>query len=394
VIRLLAAVALVATKVYTGDGPPLADATVLIDGNRIVAVGPGLELPEGIEVLELEGAVVTPGLIDASSRLGLTDVVLEESAIEAAADEDDDPVRAALRVEDTFNPASFVIPTARAGGLTSALVIPSGGLISGRAAWVDLVEAEPVRKSSAALLVKIQAAEDGPGGRARAFLRLREVFEDARLFRANRGPYISRKLRDLSVSAADLGVLGRALDRELTVVFAVDRAADIRTALAIIREHRLRAALLGASEGWMLAKEIAAADVPVLMDPLANLPTSFDALQSREDGALLLHRAGVQVAFTMRGGAHRAHRLRHVAGNAVANGFPYEEALAAITRVPAEIFGMKDAGSVEPGALANLVVWNGDPFELTTWPTHVFIRGQPVAPRSRQDLLIERYLGE
>jgi imidazolonepropionase-like amidohydrolase len=271
------------------------------------------------------------------------------------------------------------------------VVIPVGGLVSGKAIWVDLVETQPVREPSVALLVSTRAVGGGRGGRARAFLRLREVFEDARLFRANRGPYISRRLRDLSLSAADLDVLGRALDQELPVVFQVDRATDIGTVLDIIREHRLKAVLLGACEGWMVADEIAAAKVPVLIDPVANLPVSFDCLQSRDDGAVLLHQAGVRVAFTMRGKAHRTHRLRHLAGNAVARGFPYEEALAAITRIPAEIFGMADTGTIEPGALANLVVWNGDPFEVTSWPTHVFIRGRSIPPRSRQDLLTERY---
>ena len=146
--------------------------------------------------------------------------------------------------------------------------------------------------------------QKGRGSRARAFLRLREVLEDARLHRGNRGPYISRRLRQLSLSASDLGVLDRALGGELPVVFEVDRAADIRTVLGIIAEHKLRAVLLGVAEGWQLAERIARADVPVLVDPLQNLPGSFDTLQSRDDNALRLHRAGVRVAFTLRGESH------------------------------------------------------------------------------------------
>jgi len=390
-IRVLATVALVGATVYTGDGPPLEGATVLIEANRVVAVGQDVPLPEGTRVLNLEGAVVTPGLIDPSSRLGVADVLREATAVEGTAGPDHDPVRAALRVEDSFNPASFVTPIARLGGLTSAVIVPSGGLVSGQSIWVDLVEYEPVRRKSLALHVSVKGDRQ-KGGRARAFLRLREIFEDARLFRSNRGPYISGKLRQLSLSAADLDVLGRALNQEIPVVVEVDRAADIRTVLEIAREHKLRVILLGAAEGWLVANEIVAARVPVLVDPFQNLPLSFDTLQSREDNALRLYRAGVRVAFTLRHEAHRAHRLRFAAGIAVASGFPYEAALAAITRVPAEIFGIVDAGTIKPGALANIVIWNGDPFEPTTWPTHVFIRGQPVDLRTRQDLLTERYL--
>ncbi len=390
-IRVLATVALAGATVYTGAGPPLEGATVLIEGNRVAAVGQEVHLPPGTRVLNLAGAVVTPGLIDPSSRLGAVDVLREATSVEGTAGPDYDPVRAALRMEDSFNPSSFVTPIARSGGLTSAVVVPSGGLVSGQSIWVDLVEREPVRRKSLALHISLRG-DRRPGARARAFLRLREIFEDAHLFRSNRGPYISGKLRELSLSASDLHVLGRALNQEIPVVVEVDRAADIRTVIEISREHKLRLVLLGAAEGWLVANEIAAARVPVLIDPFQNLPSSFDTLQSREDNALRLYRSGVRVAFTLRREAHLAHRLRFAAGNAVAAGFPYEAALAAITRVPAQIFGIVDAGTIKPGALANIVVWNGDPFEPTTWPTHVFIRGQPVDLRTRHDLLTERYL--
>jgi imidazolonepropionase-like amidohydrolase len=222
-------------------------------------------------------------------------------------------------------------------------------------------------------------------------MRLRDTLADARLYRANRGPYIGRRLRELSLPQEDLDVLVRVLDREIPLVVTVDRAADIRTALVLGREQRIRLVLLGASAGWKLAEEIAAADVPVLLDPTHNLPASFDLLDSRGDNAALLHRAGVEVAFTTRGAVHLAHRLRFAAGHAVARGFPSEAALAAVTRVPAGIFGMERTGALRPGSVANLVVWNGDPFEVTTWATRMFVRGEEVDLTSRQDRLIERY---
>ncbi len=171
----------------------------------------------------------------------------------------------------------------------------------------------------------------------------------------------------------------------------VDRAASIETVLEIAREHELRTVLAGVAEGWMVAEEIAAADVPVLLDPMQNLPRSFDALHSRADNALILHRAGVPVAFTQLGESHLAGRLRQVAGNAVASGYPYDDAIAAITSVPADVFGVIDAGTLRPGSLANVVVWNGDPLELTSWPTRIWIRGTEVDLTTRQDLLTERY---
>ena len=390
-IRFLAAVALTHATVLTGQGPPLEDATVLIEGNRVAAVGTDVRIPSGATVIELRGHVVSPGLVDGASRLGLVEVALEPSTVEGTAGPSYDPMRAALRAWDTFDPASRLIPIARQGGLTSAVIVPRGGLVAGQSAWVDLVEESAIRKAPVALHVSVTGLGSDPGARSRAFLRLREVLEETRLYSANRGPFIARRLRELSVSAADLEVLAQAEERELLVVIEVHRATDIRTTLEIAREYRLTTALLGVDEGWVVADEIARARVPVLLDPRQNLPQSYSSLRARSDNAVLLERAGVKVAFTLLGQAAMAHRLRQLAGNAVAEGFPYDAAIAAVTSVPAEIYGMIDAGTIRPGSLANLVVWNGDPLEVTTWPVRMFVRGREIPLRSRQDLLTERY---
>ncbi|NRA01183.1 MAG: amidohydrolase family protein [Myxococcales bacterium] len=389
---LLLTVAIVSATVYTGEGPPLREATVVIDGNRVTAVGTGLAPPKGARIIDARSGIVTPGLIDGASRVGLVGVRLESQSVEGTLGPDADPVRAALRVSDTFDAASFVLPVARSGGLTSAAIIPQGGILQGQSAWIDLIEDDPVRRSPLALHVSLGSHGSKAGSRSRAFLRLRQVLEDTRLVNSNRGLYLSGKLRPISVSAADLAVISLALERELPVVFEVDRAADIRTVLQIARTYRLRAILLGAAEGWKVADEIAAADVPALVNPFENLPSDFDRLDARADNGLLLHRAGISVGFTLRGAAHFAPRLRQAAGNAVRNGFPYDAAVAAITSVPARIFRMVDTGVLRPGALANLVIWNGDPLELTSWPTRMLIRGREIELRSRQDQLTERYL--
>jgi imidazolonepropionase-like amidohydrolase len=395
---LAAAVAITGATVFTGEGEPLTGVTLLIEGARVQAVGPRVAVPAGARVIDARGAFVTPGLIDAASRLGLEEITTEASSIEAVADPLVDPVRAVLRAADGFEPRSLVIPPALASGITSAVIVPRGGLIAGQSAWVDLVESEPVRRASLALHVTVLADPGSgeqpgrPGARALAFARLRELLADARLYRGNRGPFLSGRLRDLSASAADIHVLARALAGELPVAFHVDRSADVLRVLELARTEKLRAVLVGAAEGWLVAERIAAAGVAVIADPLDNLPATFDKLRARSDNAARLHAAGVRVALSGLGDAHLAHRLRHAAGNAVAQGFPRAAALAAITRVPAEIFDVRDAGVLRPGAQANLVIWNGDPLELTTWATHVFARGRELELDTRQDQLTRRYL--
>ncbi len=390
-ISWLAAIALTGATVLTGEGAAIEGATVLIDGSRIAQVGRNVAIPSGAQVIDVRGSIITPGLIDAATRLGQVEVDSgEPSAVEGTLT-GDDPVRASLVAADTFNPRAIPIPIARAAGVTSAVVMPEGGVIAGLSAWVDLDPERALRRQVLALHAGVRAGR-GPGSHSRAFAVLRDAFEDARLIASNRGAYIRGDLRPLTVSAADLEVLVRALDRELKVVIEVDRASDILTALRIARDHRLDAVLLGVQEGWLVANEIARAEIPVLVDPLANLPEDLDTLQSRSDNAEQLRRAGCRVAFTTRGQSALVSRLRLAAGNAIAEGYPREEALAAITRRPAEIFGMVDAGTLRAGAVANLVVWNGDPFEPSSWPTRLYLQGREIPLATRQDALTERYL--
>ena len=179
---LLAAVVLTGASVFTGEGPLVENATIVIDGNRISAVGPDVRIPEGARVIDAKGAVVTPGLVDAVSRLGVQDVSLESSAVEGTSGPEGGPVRASLRVADTYNPASFTIPVARGGGITSAVVAPRGGVISGQSIWVDLVEEQPIRERSLALHVSVNGMGRKPGARSRAFHMLREIFGDEKFF--------------------------------------------------------------------------------------------------------------------------------------------------------------------------------------------------------------------
>jgi imidazolonepropionase-like amidohydrolase len=178
------------------------------------------------------------------------------------------------------------------------------------------------------------------------------------------------------------------------VVFTADRASDILQVLAFAAEHGVDAVIRGGAEAWMVADELAGAGVPVVLNPLVNLPSNFDQIGARLDNAALLHAAGVTVAFSGQA-THNARKQRQAAGNAVANGLPWDAALAAITSNPASIFGLEGGyGSIETGGPADLVIWSGDPLEVTTWADTVIIAGRQIPATSRQSLLRERYLPE
>jgi imidazolonepropionase-like amidohydrolase len=220
--------------------------------------------------------------------------------------------------------------------------------------------------------------------------RLRRVFNDALEYSRRGANYQRAQDEPLAASAADLQALLPVLRGQLPLLVVANRRSDIETALRIAREYRLRLILGGAAEGWMIPSKIAAAGVPVLVEPLQNIPT-YDALGIRYENAPLLQRVGVKIAL-METATENTRNLRQQAGNAVANGMTWDQALRAVTLTPAEIFGVADRyGSLEAGKVANVVVWSGDPFEFSTGVEHVYIRGREIPLRSRQTELLERY---
>jgi imidazolonepropionase-like amidohydrolase len=177
------------------------------------------------------------------------------------------------------------------------------------------------------------------------------------------------------------------------VVFNVHRAADIRQVLALSKRVGFKPVIAGGAEAWVLAQELAKAKVPVLVDSLNNLPTDFDQIGARMDNAALLARAGVTIGFIQTNdSSHNARKIRQVAGNAVAHGLPWDAALAALTANPAEMFGLERRGRIAVGQAADLVLWNGDPLEVTTAADQVWIGGVAMPMRSRQTELRDRYM--
>lgn len=376
--------------IHTGTGEVITDGTVIVARGKIQQVGKGLAAPGGATVISARGLVITPGLVDALTSVGLVEVALED----ATRDDQQggsDLLRAGFRAADGYNPASTVIGVTRAEGLTSVGVVPRGGLIAGQSAWADLdgdTAAEALAAAPLALHVHLGAGDGG--GHGTAILRVREAFDDARVFQKNRAGWERNQTRRFAPGRLDLEALAGALDGKVPVVFHVDRAADILSALALAREYKLRPVIAGGAEAWKVAREIAATRVPVIVFPLEQ-PSTFDSLGAREDNAARLFAAGVAVGIST-GDTHNARKLRQVAGNAVRSGLPYDAAIAAMTRVPAEALGMGARyGTLAAGKVANLVVWSADPLEIGTRVVDVVIHGRKVSLRNRQTMLLEKY---
>jgi len=374
---------------------------VIRDG-RIVAVGAGVAVPAGARVIDGRGKVVTPGLIHSESALGLgvgrslaEETDEEYTAIGGTSDgEQTGEVNPAFNVAAGLDPSAVNIPVARMGGITTALAVPTSGLVAGQGVAIRLLGTtleELLVRTPVVMLADLSDRSRGAGGgsRAGALARLRQLFLDAQLLRRRRGDFDQNRIQPLSAPAEQLEALYPVLDGQLPLYVRARRQSDIENALKLAGEFGLRLILRSAAEAWRVAPELARAGVPVVVDTRDNVP-SFDGLRARSDNAALLKEAGVTVILAGQDPGGQMN-LRFEAGHAVRNGMEWDAALEAITLAPARAFGLTDRGSLEPGKIADLVLWGGDPLDFAAGAELVLIGGQEVPLTSRMTELRERY---
>lgn len=383
--------------VYTlGAAGKIEHGTVLVKDGRIVAVGANVAIPADAERIDATGKIVTPGIFDPQSQFGIVEVAAVKETRDASAG--DSRFSAAFDVADAINPRSVLIPVNRIAGVTRAMVSPTNGdkhIIAGRGAIIDLGSTEGfIHRDPAAMFATLgeSGAKQAGGSRAAALLALREALQDARDYADNTSAYASNQRRSYALSRLDLAALGPVLDGKLPLVLEVNRASDIEAALRLARDFKLKLIVSGGAEAWMVADQLARARVPVLLNPLEDLPAHFETLGSTLENAARLQQAGVLIAFAT-GDTHNARNVTQAAGNAVANGLPWLDALKALMLNPARIYGMdQDLGTLEQGKLADVVVWSADPLELSSFADQVFIAGRKIPMVSRQTMLRDRYM--
>lgn len=375
----------------------IENGTVLMRDGRIVAVGRDIDIPAEASRIDARSKIVTPGLVDPVSTVGLAEVSLEASSVDTTVA--NDRFGAALDAADAFNPRSILVPVTRIEGVTRAVVTPVtvvGGVISGRSAAVNLLDTErPVDRRHVAVMVNLgeAGAAQAGGARTAALARLREALAEARDYGQNRRAWEQGARREYHLGWSDLEALQPVLRGQLPLAAKAHRASDIITLLELAAEHDLRLVIIGGAEAWMVAERLAAAQVPVILNPLDNLPQRFEMLGATLENAARLAAAGVDIAFSSpMGGSHNARNLGQGAGVAVANGLPWQQGLAAITANPARIWGLEGVGQLQPGFEADVVIWDGDPLEVTSYPDAVYIKGRAVPMVSRQTLLRDRYM--
>ena len=397
--------AIVGGKVHTvGPNGVIDNATIIVVDGRIAAVGSGIGVPDGATVIDAKGKIVTPGLFSPMGRLGLVEVGMSAGPIDSG--QAGTQYTAAFDVADAYNSRSPAVAVQRIEGVTRALIAPSPGYdsnfgstghtISGLAAIVNLNDRNALQKRGVAMVVSLGQSGAGLSGGSRtgAWLILKNALEEAADYRDHKGDFERGMRREYQHSIADLEALQGVISGEIPLLANIDRASDIEVLISLVEDNGLRAIISGGTEAWMLADELADADISVIMNVTYNLPGNFDRLNARRGAANILAAAGVRFALNDGGSqSNNARNITQTAGNAVADGLDWDAALRAITLSPAEIYGVADSvGSIEVGKAADIVIWPADPLELTTYADQVLIDGVMISMESRQTMLRDRYL--
>ncbi|MCX9148390.1 amidohydrolase family protein, partial [Erythrobacter sp. WG] len=355
--------------------------------------------------VDARGAWVTPGIFATVTTLGLADVAAVSQSNDTSAGKS--PFSAALDASKAINPTSQHILVHKTAGITRAATTlqPAGSIFAGQGAIIDLDgDANPVVQSRAFQMVVLgeSGAAAAGGSRPAAHALLRAALREAQALVGKTGIPATTAIdkgEEVYLTRFDAEALIPVVTGQQKLYVAADRMADIRAVLALRQEFpRLDLVLVGATEGWLVAKDIAAAGVPVIANGLVDLPESFEQLGATQSNIGRLQRAGVKVAVNASANQN-ARRLSQEAGNLVAltrlpgaAGLGWDQAFAAISSVPAEIAGLGGkAGVLKAGAFGDVVIWDGDPLELGTVPVRVYIGGVSQDLTNHQTRLRDRY---
>jgi imidazolonepropionase-like amidohydrolase len=383
-------------RVVIGDGSnPIEDGTVLVVDGRVVAAGKSVAIPPGTKTIDATGKWVTPGIVAGFSRLGLVGVDAVGDSNDASADSS--PFNAAIDIAPAINPDVAAIAINRAAGVTRALVSPEAGnaIFAGQGAIIDTgADSEPVTKARAFQFVEFgeTGARRAGGSRAAWIATFRNALREVSMPRVNDG----------QLKRADADALAQVASGAQRLVIHAESANDLNAVIQLKREFpALNIVIVGATEGWRVARQLAAARIPVIASALNDLPTSFEQIAATQSNVGRMKAAGVNVAIGMidDDDARQAQLSTQYAGNLVAltkvpgaTGLNWVDAFAAITSKPAEIMGAGgEIGSLRAGRKADVVLWDGDPLEVTTAVTAVWIDGVAQPLTTRQTKLRDRY---
>ena len=360
---------------------------VLIVDEKIVEVGKFLN-SSSAKIIEAKGKPVTPGLISPISNIG----VVEINALDVTNDDSPDFFGPGFSVFNAFNPHSTLIPWNRSNGVTSSISTPgySSQIFKGMGSFYLLDgDIDITGNADVAMYSRLGAVG---GSRAETIQIMESMFELA----LNKDELELEELlgttfaSSMDMQLQDIQALSRVVNREIPSVLEVNRAIDILQALRLKNDYDLELVLMSVEEAPLVLDQILASGVSVIIDPMDNIPDSFDELASNIKLGGILSNAGIKVMFSTQR-SHNYHLMRQGAGNAVAHGMTYQAGISGMTSIVADVFNIQDRGSIKEGYFADIVIWSEDPLEPSAYPTTVIINGSEMSLETRASRLTERY---
>ncbi len=364
----------------SSDNVPATD--IIIEDGEITKIGSNLKAPRNARVVDSTDQVVTSGFIQAGTNLGTMELWDRANADDSFATTS--AFSAGVDISYALNRNSTLIPVARKGGISHAVVMPGVGKagagelsFGGLAALINTGEEQDIlEQSKVAVILDLTKAKVQRGA---VFLLLED-----KLKAAQQNAAVSR----------DMQALHDVVAGKIPLVVAVHRASDIEALLKVAEPFDIELILYGAAEAWMVADQLAESGASVIVEAIENRPMDFNRIGATLENAAILDKAGVQIALVAPYNGHDAQLLRYHAGIAVAHGLPLESAVKAVTSNPAKMFNMSGIGELAVGYKADILIWSGDPFQPLTKLNKMFIAGQEQSLVTRQDMLRDKYLQE
>ena len=374
--------------VHSGNGETSVVQDILISENTIVGVGNNLIIDGKTRVIEVNGLPVTPGLISPMSNIGIVEI----NALDVTRDDESDILSAGFSIFNAFNPHSTGIPWNRSNGVTSAISTPSASSFPIFGLGSHFVLDGSLEIKGAKDIAMFGRFGASYGSRAETLSLLESLLEIGKMAKSMPVEEIlEMAIADkLELQSQDIVALGKVVNDDMPIVIETNRAVDILQALAMKQKYGLNLVLVSVEEAPMVLDQIKASNTPVIIDPMDNIPNSFDELGSSLDLGKKLDQAGIPIMFSTQR-SHNYHLMRQGSGNAVAHGMSYETAIKGMTQTVAQTFNLDKRGSIETGNLADVIVWDGDPLEPASFPKIVMIEGQLQDLSSRSSKLTERY---
>lgn len=367
---------------------------VLIDGDKIKRVSSSNL--QGDFVIDATGKILTPGMIATDTEIGIVEI----GALSVTRDDSSKMYKIGFSIYDAFNPNSTLIPWNRSNGITSTLTLPqnTSSPIGGLGSYFVLDSKLQISGTKDMVMI---GRVGGSSSRSRAehFAQIEDLLILAKSLTKNdmdSDLELSDLIDDWSVSDAmnlhprDLRALYNLVNNDLPLIMKSHRASDLLKLIELKDKYNLNIIIMGAQEAGLIAEEIAASKIPLIINPINNIPGSFDELASNINMAKRLEDAGVELMFNAPRD-HNYHLIRQGAGVAVANGMSYAGALKALTSTPANVFGINGRGVIEAGKVADLIIWDADPLEPSSMPDYVFINGKNIDLTTRSSRLRDRY---